>query len=55
MNKDKQAKWLKKLRHFERDLKEVVIGADLDFQTERLGKLLDDMETEIHGGGTGTD
>ena len=49
---------LKKLRKFETDLGEVVIGVDLDYQRERLKKILDDAEkdmasTQIHGGGTG--
>jgi len=46
------------LKRFHEDLKEVCIGADLDFQVERLDNIIGDFvttQTTIHGGGTGND
>jgi len=44
------------LKRFHEDLKEVCIGADLDFQVERLDNIIGDIVTvRIHGGGTGND
>lgn len=46
----------KELRKFHTDLGEVTVMADLDWQVERLGQIVEDLEnasTLIHGGGTG--
>lgn len=55
-SKKRLKKLIKEMRKFETDLKEVKIGADLDYQCKRLKKTLDDYDPPqpIHGGGTGT-
>ncbi|MBT8448070.1 MAG: hypothetical protein KJO69_00155 [Gammaproteobacteria bacterium] len=46
---------LKEYKKLATDMEEVRIGADLEWQTERLKKINKRFNTEIHGGGTGED